>query len=270
MLSVTVPRRLLRFAAGLLVLASGLAAPAIAAEVLHVYGPGGPAPAMKEAAEAFGKARGVTVEVTAGPTGQWIDKAKADADLIYSGSEHMMTDFIAAMEGRLVEETVHPLYLRPSAILVRPGNPQGIGGFEDLLKPGRRVLVVQGAGQTGLWEDIAGRKGDIRTVRALRRNIVAVAPTTAAARQIWIDRPEIDAWIVWNIWQVSNPQLADAIAVEPDYVIYRDTAAALTRTGMQRPLAADFLAFLGSAEGADIFARWGWKTEPRQDKAAAE
>ena len=37
-----------------------LAAPA-GAQVLHVYGPGGPAPAMKEAAAAFGKKTGTEV-----------------------------------------------------------------------------------------------------------------------------------------------------------------------------------------------------------------
>jgi len=40
---------------------------AVAQNVLHVYGPGGPAPAMKEAAAAFEKKGGVSVEVTAGP-----------------------------------------------------------------------------------------------------------------------------------------------------------------------------------------------------------
>jgi accessory colonization factor AcfC len=33
--------------------------------------------------------------------------------------------------------------------------------------------MVNGAGQNGAWEDIAGRKGDIRTVRELRCNIVS-------------------------------------------------------------------------------------------------
>jgi accessory colonization factor AcfC len=42
-----------------------------AEETLFVYGPGGPAPAMKEVAEVFGKAHGVKVEVTAGPTDKW-------------------------------------------------------------------------------------------------------------------------------------------------------------------------------------------------------
>jgi accessory colonization factor AcfC len=235
--------------------------PTASRDTLRLYGPGGPLPAMREAAAAFGRARGITVQVTGGPTPEWLERARADADLIYSGSEHMMTDFIRQMEGRVEESTVQPLYLRPSAILVRPGNPRGIRGFADLLRPGIRVLVVQGAGQTGLWEDMAGRRGEIQTVRALRRNIAAFAANSGEARQRWMQDTQIDAWIIWNIWQVANPALADLVEVEEPYRIYRDAGAALTRRGAARPEARQFLAFLQSREGAAIFARWGWTTQ---------
>src|ERR1700749_1799307 len=79
-------------------LASGIAA---AQSALHVYGPGGPAPAMKEAALAFEKKTGTHVEVIAGPTRSWIDHAREDADVIYSGSETMMSDFVGALGGRV-------------------------------------------------------------------------------------------------------------------------------------------------------------------------
>jgi len=61
--------------------------------VLQTYGPGGPAPAMREAAKVFGERKGIKVEITAGPTPTWKDQAMKDADLIFSGSEYMMTDF---------------------------------------------------------------------------------------------------------------------------------------------------------------------------------
>lgn len=232
----------------------------LAADALFVYGPGGPAPAMKEAAAAFQRQHGVQVEVIAGPTPSWIDKARQNADLIYSGSETMMTDFVVAMEGRIDEKTITPLYLRPMSILVRPGNPRRITGFRDLLKPGTKILVVNGAGQNGAWEDIAGRKGDIGTVRQLRRNIVSYAPNSAAARTTWIEKTDVDVWLIWNIWQVANPQLADTVPIEPDYAIYRDTGIALSKQGAKKPLARQFVDFLQSKEGSRIFAKWGWKT----------
>jgi accessory colonization factor AcfC len=224
---------------------------------LHVYGPGGPAPAMKEAAAAFSKARKVKVEVTTGPTPEWKAQADKDAEVIFSGSESMMTDFLTTFPD-LDPKTVMPLYLRPSAILVRPGNPKRIKGIQDLLTPGRRILVVQGSGQGGLWEDVAGRLGDIRSVRAMRNNIVEFASNSGEAKQTWQADPSLDAWLIWNIWEVANPTLADVVEIEPQYRIYRDAGVALTRRGRDNPQARAFANFLASAEGAAIFAKWGW------------
>lgn len=240
-----------------LLLAAGSAA--FAAE-LHIYGPGGPLPAMKEAAEVFGRERGIPVTVTAGPTPAWIEKARADADLIYSGSEAMMTDFAAALGDQLDSRDVEPLYLRASAILVRPGNPKKITGLADLARPGTKVLVVHGAGQAGLWEDVAGRTGDIATVRALRANIGAFAANSAVARKSWTEDQSYDAWLIWTIWQVSNPALADLVEIDPEHRIYRDAGIAPTARGRQKPEAAAFIAFLKGPEGARIFRKWGWVT----------
>jgi len=235
--------------------------PAQAQDVIRAYGPGGPLPAMREAAEVFGRTAGVKVEVTAGPTPQWLEKAKGDADIIFSGAEYMMTDFIKAMDGRIDESTMVSLYLRPSAILVRPGNPKRIAGFENLLQPGVKVLVVQGAGQTALWEDMAGRKGSIATVRALRKNIAVFAANSAEARKAWVEKAELDAWLIWNIWQIANKDLADLVPVSQDYMIYRDSGIALTKQGKEKPTAAKFVEFVQSPDGAKIFGKWGWMTQ---------
>ena len=229
-----------------------------AAQDLRIYGPGGPEPAIREAARQFGAAHGIDIAITAGPTGRWIDAAKADADLIYSGSETMMTDFLNAMGGELVAATVTPLYLRASAILVRPGNPRQIESFNDLLVPGVKILIVNGAGQNGLWEDIAGRKGNIASVKALRANIVAYAKTSAEARQVWIDNRSIDVWLTWTIWQGDNAGLAEIVAIEPELRIYRDAGIALTRRGEGKATASEFVRFLTSPAGAAIFEQRGW------------
>ena len=68
-------------------------APERAQDTINVYGPGGPAPAMQEAAKALGDTNNVTVNVTAGPTAQWVEKARQDVDVMFSGAENMFTDF---------------------------------------------------------------------------------------------------------------------------------------------------------------------------------
>lgn len=245
------------------------AAPATGQRVdtLHVYGPGGPLPAMEEAAAEFGRVHGIVVDVTGGPTSGWLDKAKRDADVIFSGSEHMMTDFIRQLEsgtaGRIVEATVTPMYLRASAILVRKGNPKNVRTFPDLTRPGVKVLVVQGAGQSGMWEDIAGRTGDIDVVRAFRRNIGAFAPNSGEAKKIWTDDKTYDAWLIYTIWQVANRDLADLVEMRDPWVIYRGAGIALTAEGQGKRHAREFREFLLSPAGAHIFAKWGWITGER-------
>jgi len=106
---------------------------------------------------------------------------------------------------------------------------------------------------------VAGRKGSVDTVRKFRSNIVAYAKNSAEARTTWTSKPEIDVWLIWNIWQVANPKLADMVPVEPDYAIFRDTGVGLTVQGTAKPAAKQFVMFLQSKEGARIFKKWGWQ-----------
>lgn len=230
------------------------------AETLRLYGPGGPTPAMKEVAASFSAMTGHTVEVTAGPASRWMEKAQADADLIYSGSENMMTAFFAA-HGDIVQDSVIPLYMRPSAILVRQGNPDDFTGLKSLLEPSVKIMVVQGAGQVGMWEDAVGRMRNIDQVRAFRDNIVFRAPNSGVARERWKEDPSIDAWLIWNHWQIDNPDLADMVAVEPELAIYRDTGIGLTTRGTENPIASEFIEYLQSPESAKVFAAHGWQRE---------
>ena len=232
-----------------------------AASVVRVFGPGGPAPAMKAAAAAFEKMHPATqVVVTAGPTPQWLAPARAGGDVIYSGSEAMMADFERDLAGVLDAATIEPLYLRPAVILVRPGNPDRITGFRSLLQPGVKVMVVNGAGQVGLWEDIAGRDGDIATVRAFRRNIVYAAPNSALALKRWQDDPSIQAWLIYNIWAVAHPGVAEIVPLEPYYRLYRDCGVGLTARGKASAEATQFVAFLKGPQGRAIFEHYGWNT----------
>jgi len=229
------------------------------AVALRAYGPGGPAPAMRESAKVFGDKKGIKVEINAGPTPTWKDRAMKDADLIFSGSEYMMTDFLQKdLPGLIDTATIRSLYLRPSAILVRPGNPKGIKGIQDLVRPGLRILVVQGAGQLGLWEDVAGRTGKVKLVEDVRRNIGFFAPNSAEAKKLWSSDFSYDAWLIWTIWQKENPAAADLIHTEPENTIYRSCGIAITNRSERKALAKQFADFLQSPEGQEIFVKWGW------------
>ena len=90
--------------------------PAGAEEPLLVYGPGGPAPAMKEPPRRSRRRKGSGWRSPPVPPTR-------------GSRRHAPT---------------------PTSSTAGPST------WPDLIRPGLRVVVVQGAGQTGMWEDIAG------------------------------------------------------------------------------------------------------------------
>jgi len=247
---------------------ASLGAPrAPAQEVLRVYGSEGPAPAIQQAAGAFGDKTDVKVDVVTGPPDEWLDRAAGTADVVFASAEFMMADFLRATDLAIDEASITPLYMRPSAVLVRPKNPKHISDFPDLLKPGVRIMVVTGSGQTGLWEDMAGKQGDIRTIRAFRKNIVLFAPNSTEAMRLWDARQDVDAYVTWNIWHMPLRDRAKLIEVSDDYKIYRQCSVAQTKRGASKPSAKQFIEFLTSQEGARIFESWYWMPVPRDSSA---
>jgi accessory colonization factor AcfC len=256
-----IDRRLLLLAAAWVAVSAP--ARAQAPTPVRAFGPGGPAPAMRTVAEAFRAAHGIPVEIVAGPTPGWAGRVPAEADIVFSGAEYMMDDFMAQFREVLDPATRTTLFLRPSALLVRRGNPRRITGLRDLLArpPAEaRILATGGAGQVALWEDVAGRTGDIALLRAMRQRIVLVAPNTGAAQQEWRGKPDAyDVWLVWNHWQIAAPEHADLVEMEELFRIWRSSGTVLTKTGAAREEVRRFAAFLAGPEGAAIFARFGWR-----------
>lgn len=232
-------------------------APASAESLLKVYGPGGPAPAMKKCAEVFEKSKKVKVQVTAGPLENWVSEAK-DADLFYSGSENMMDTFAEKIP-QLDKKSIHTHYFRPSAILVRPGNPKKIHGAKGLLKKNVRVMVVNGAGQVGMWEDIIGRLQSVQALNDFRANVVVAAKNTGEAEKKWNEDQSIDAWLVFNIWGTRNTEAALIVPTEPELTIYRSMGTALSNSTQQKELSVAFAEFIDEPECKKIFQKQGWR-----------
>ncbi|WP_413586760.1 substrate-binding domain-containing protein [Bdellovibrio sp. HCB274] len=238
------------------VLLIGFSAQAQSPATLVVLGPGGPAPAMKECAKVFSTVQKVDVQVKAGPMDSWqadIDKA----DIFYSGSENMMDSFkdkITALD----RSTIQTHYIRPSAILVRPGNPLKIKGVKDLVERKIKVMVVNGAGQIGMWEDIVGRLKSAKALNDFRANIVYEAGNTGEADKKWKEDSSIEAWLVFNIWGTRNADHATIVRTEKDLTIYRSMGTALSKGTKHKERAQEFVKFLSEKECKGIFQKQGW------------
>lgn len=235
---------------------------ASAQEVLHLYGPLGLNPAIKEAADIFAARHGVGVEVASGALSEWREDVKKNGDLVYCTGEFIMSDFVRNKEAPVYERSLARLYVRPSFMLVRPDNPKDIRDFPDLLRPGMKVMLVNGSGLSGLWENMTGRLQSLQNLVALQKNIVVCAADTEEAMRTWRERKDIDAWLTWNVWHMPRRDSAKVIPISDDYKIYRECSVSLTERSRNNPIAAEFVDFLASRECADIFGSWGWAHTP--------
>lgn len=227
--------------------------------VIKLYGAGGPHTAFRKVADAWQAKTGKTVEVIAGPERKWSPMAQADADILWGTSEQSMTAFLETYK-TFSSDQVMPIYVRPTIIAVKAGNPKGITGFEDLLKPGMKIVVTEGAGVyntsgTGAWEDVAGRLGKLDDITGFRKNIVTFAKGSGASFRAFKSE-DADAWITWPNWPVTNADVLDLVPLAPERTVWRDVNVALSP--MADPEAQEFLDFLVTEEAQVLMKTEGW------------
>lgn len=228
---------------------------------INLYGPGGPHTALIDAARLYTEKTGVMVNVHYGPQNKWNQEARQNADILFGASEQSSLAIVRDHKDKFSEKEIQPLYLRKSILLVKKGNPKNISGLDDLSKPGIGIIVNDGGGTsntsgTGVWEDIAGRKGSIETVAGIRKNIILYAPNSGTARKALENQPGADVWITWADWAASNPSIGDVVEIEPDYVIWRDMNIVVRQDANAET--RQFAAWLKSDEAASAFIKYGW------------
>ncbi len=223
------------------------------------YGAGGPHTAFLKVAEAWKARTGKTVEIIFGPETTWSARAQADADMLWGTSEQSMTAFLETYK-TFASDGVEPIYVRPTIIAVKKGNPKGITGFDDLLKDGIKIVVTEGAGVantsgTGTWEDVAGRLGRLDDIARFRRNIVSYAKGSGASLKAF-KAMDADAWITWPDWPATNPDVLEQVNLAPERRIWRDVNVVISPEA--DPEAQEFADFLITEAARALMATEGW------------
>ncbi|OLY94504.1 accessory colonization factor AcfC [Cnuella takakiae] len=225
-------------------------------DTLFVYGPGGPQAPVEECARLFSQRFSIPVKVTAGPEAKWIEEAKQKADIVFGGAEYMLTQFALQHPGIIDSTTRDELYKRAAGILVRPGNPKRIRSLKDLGKPGIKILDVNGAGQLGMWEDLAGRQN---LIGGIQKNIGGSFENTALGIEAWKRDKSYDAWITFASWHNRLKNVTTLIRLPPAQTVYRGTPIAVTTITNQKDLSLQFIKYLQSPEAHQVFVNWGWE-----------
>lgn len=228
---------------------------------INLYGPGGPHVPLIEAAQKYKQLTGVDVIVNYGPQGTWNEKASQNADILFGASEQSALAIATDHADKFDIKNIMPLYLRRAIILVRKGNPQGITGLRDLANKNIGIIAPDGAGRsntsgTGVWEDMIGRTQDIKLVQKFRNNIVSFTPNSGTARKMFLENPNVEAWITWIDWAKSNPDYGDVVEIEKELTVYRDVNVVARKDANAETLR--FIDFLKSDAVKEIFEKYGF------------
>lgn len=216
-------------------------------EVLRVYGPGGPHHVIDECAKLFEARHGVKVAVIRALPHDLEQRLREDGDIYFGGAEYMLEDFHRRNPDVLDMASAEMLHPRRIGILVRKGNPLGIRDLADLRREEVALLDVK-------LENMRAFHG---TPGGLSSNIWNIQFTGQQGISAWLRRSEIDAWITYKSWHVHLQEESDFIEIPGDIAL-RFTPVALTRKTPRRQTAQNFINFLKSAEGRQVFEQHGW------------
>ncbi len=233
------------------------------ASVLRVFAAAGSKPALDEIGQKFEEMHGVAVEITYGGGGEVLNQ------MVVSGSGDVyVAPEQSFMETATTKNTVDTASIKSIAymipvIAVQKGNPKEIMSLADLASPGIRVGVTRGEmtllgkyapqifSKAGLAEEI----GNNIVTEAIRPDSLLTALVMG----------QVDAGIIWNFYQIQTPDDIEVIFLQPEQLTgIGEMQIAVTTYCQNGGLAREFINFASSAEGKEIFKKYGYITDAEE------
>jgi sulfate transport system substrate-binding protein len=153
-------------------------------------------------------------------------------------------------------------------IVVRKGNPKGIRGWDDLIKPGTRIVTPDpGSSGSAKWNILAAYSHvvqdagtDAQAASYLKKffdNVVSKPSSGSTATTTFLNGTG-DVLISYENEAIAARQKGQPLDyVVPDESLLIENPAAVTKTAPQQ--ANDFLTFVHSADGQQILASHGYR-----------
>lgn len=231
-------------------------------------------PAIEEAAQAFEEETGIKVYLNFGGSGIMLSQLKIaeEGDLYIPGSPDYMVK--AERDGVVYSDSIKIIAYLVPAILVQEGNPKNIQSLSDLAKPGMEIGI--GDPETvcvGLYAyEILEANGLVDDVKEAATIVTYTESCSKTATLVVLK--SVDAVIGWRVFASWNPDTTDVVYLELGQITRLGyVPGAISTFTENRESAQNFLDFLASSEGQEIFAEWSYlaaEDEARQYAPDAE
>ncbi len=225
-------------------------------------------PAMEEAAKVFEEKTGIKVYLNFGGSGAVLSQMKLSrsGDLYIPGSPDYMA--MAEDDGVVEPGSVKIISYLVPAILVQHGNPKDIQTLSDLAQPGIKVgLADPESVSIGLYAYEILEYNNL--LREVGENIVTYGESYSKIVSL-VALKSVDAIIGWRVFSKWNPEAIDVVYLKPEQIPrLAYIPGAISTFTEDRENAQRFLDFLVSAQGQEIFAKWGYITTENEARKFA-
>ena len=229
-------------------------------ELLIFVGAGMKKP-MDELKGVYEKKNNVKINIVYGGAGSLLSQIETTrrGDLFMPGS---MYHYKIAEEKGLVDKGIEFLYHIP-VIVVKKGNPKNIRGVLDLDRKGVKIALGDENSlaigpvtrkileKAGIYEDV-------------KKNVV-VREGTVSKLVLDVNSNFVDASIVWRSAAVQFGMDLEIIPIEEKFNEIKTIPISIVKFTKNEKLSKDFLSFVLSEEGKEIFKRYGFVVKDEEN-----
>ncbi len=229
-------------------------------------------PATEEAIKNFQIKTGGSVNVTFGGSGFVLSQMKLSrkGDIYFPGSSDFME--LAKTEGVVFPESEKMVvYLVPS-INVQKGNPKKIYSLKDLTRPGIRLAIANPEMVcVGTYAvEIIERNLTPQEKEKLRKNLINYTESCEKTANV-ISLKAVDAVLGWRVFQYWDPERIGTIYLKPDEIPRIGyIPIAISKFTQDRALAQQFIDYLLSSEGKNIFRKFNYLMDVHEARQFAK
>jgi len=214
-------------------------------------------PQGAELVEEFGREHGVNFECDYAGSEVLISRIKLtrQGDLYMPGDVHYVE--LAEKEG-LIASKKTVCYFVP-VIQVRKGNPKNIRTLHDLIRPGIKLgLGDPKACAIGRKSSKIFAKNDISEEKVNEN--VKFRSLTVGELGNHVKLGTLDAAIVWDAVAAFSPKETEVVSIARDQNIISTVAVGVLKSAQHPELAAEFVEFITSKRGKEVFEKHHYAT----------
>jgi molybdate transport system substrate-binding protein len=224
---------------------------------LTVFAAAGTKPPMDELCQKFQQKYHSAVNITYAGGGEVLSQMilSRSGDVFVAPEQFYMDT--AVSKGAVDSNTIKSgAYMIP-VIGVAKGNPQNIRTLADLTRPGLKVALTRPETTLlGKYAPEIFQKAGIE--QAVNKNVVTYAPRPDALLTRII-MGQVDAGIIWHFYQVTAGDRIDIVWIPAEQLTgIGEIKVAVTTYSTHPESAQKFIDFMQSAEGKEIFRKYGY------------